>query len=186
MKDFDTPVYECIARDALREKPVGAERIWEMYLQTQKQDQKNETKSVNNGKIPCYVFDIDGTIALMNGRSPYEYTKVHTDIPNMPVVNILRMVYNLGFPVLLVSGRPSDCMVLTKAWLQKEDIPYTELLMRNKGDTRNDSIVKREIYEELIAPRFDVQAVFDDRTRVVKVWRDELKLPCFQCFWGDF
>jgi hypothetical protein len=28
--------------------------------------------------------------------------------------------------------------------------------------------------------------VFEDRDQVVRLWRDELDLPCFQVAWGDF
>jgi hypothetical protein len=57
--------------------------------------------------------------------------------------------------------------------------------MRTEGDHRSDDIVKKEIYEKRIAPWYDVVAVFDDRDKVVKMWRD-LGLLCCQVYYGDF
>jgi hypothetical protein len=53
------------------------------------------------------------------------------------------------------------------------------------GDMRNDSIVKEEIYEEHIKPRFNVRFVLDDRDRVVKMWREN-GLKVLQVAEGDF
>jgi hypothetical protein len=59
------------------------------------------------------------------------------------------------------------------------------LLMRPEGDHRSDEVVKKEIWEKKIKPWYDVVAVFDDRDRVVKMWRDE-GLLCVQSYYGDF
>jgi hypothetical protein len=59
------------------------------------------------------------------------------------------------------------------------------LKMRAAGDKRSDDIVKREIYEQKIAPWRTVVAVFDDRNKVVNMWR-ELGLLCLQVYPGDF
>jgi hypothetical protein len=58
--------------------------------------------------------------------------------------------------------------------------------MRRAGDRRKDTVVKREIYERHIAGHYTVRVVFDDRDQVVRLWRDELNLPCFQVAWGNF
>ena len=44
--------------------------------------------------------------------------------------------------------------------------------MRKKGDSRKDSTIKKEIYEEHILPYFNVIGVFDDRQQVVDAIRD--------------
>jgi hypothetical protein len=43
--------------------------------------------------------------------------------------------------------------------------------MRKTGDTRNDTIVKREILDELIK-KYCIKFVLDDRDRVVKMFRE--------------
>ncbi len=43
-----------------------------------------------------------------------------------------------------------------------------DLLMRAPGDSRRDSIVKRELYEKHIKGKYNVVAVFDDRPSVIR------------------
>lgn len=57
--------------------------------------------------------------------------------------------------------------------------------MRGVDDLRNDAIVKKELAERYILPMYNVRGVFDDRDRVVKMWR-ELGLTCYQCAYGSF
>lgn len=40
-------------------------------------------------------------------------------------------------------------------------------------DTRCDTIVKREIYEEHIKDKYNVLFVIDDRVKVVDMWREQ-------------
>jgi len=57
--------------------------------------------------------------------------------------------------------------------------------MRKTGDSRKDSIVKREIFEEHIKGKYRIQFVLDDRNQVVEMWR-QLGLTCLQVAEGDF
>ncbi len=58
--------------------------------------------------------------------------------------------------------------------------------MRKAGDYRDDVVVKREWLSEIEPPEFSrLTAVFDDRDRVVQMWRDA-GVPCFQVADGDF
>lgn len=50
--------------------------------------------------------------------------------------------------------------------------------MRKTGDTRSDTIVKREILDELIKEYY-IEFALDDRDRVVKQWR-ESGIKCLQ------
>lgn len=136
------------------------------------------------------VVDIDGTIALRGDRDPFDHSVAMEDAVNWPVViavNGLVMAYD--WKVLLVSGRQEKFREITDYWLWTHGIfqfpNRAALLMRADDDTRPDQDVKREIYIDLIAPEFDVQMIFDDRDRVVKMWR-ELKLPCFQVAEGNY
>lgn len=56
-------------------------------------------------KTRAYIFDIDGTLAKMNGRSPYDYTRVSEDLPNEPIVNLSKTLYDAGYTILVCSGR---------------------------------------------------------------------------------
>jgi hypothetical protein len=55
--------------------------------------------------------------------------------------------------------------------------------MRGKDDKRSDDIIKSEIYEEHIKKNYEVIAVFDDRQRVVDMWRLKYNLPTYQCWY---
>lgn len=134
------------------------------------------------------IVDIDGTVALRDpnvGRDPYDYTLVHTDLPNKEVINVISSLWQSGHKIIFVSAREDACFNQTYRWLVEHCPPFVKLLMRKAGDFRPDEIVKREIYDKHIKFDYDVVGVFDDRNKVVKMWR-ELGLTCFQVAEGDF
>jgi predicted kinase len=132
------------------------------------------------------LVDLDGTVALMGDRSPYDVTRVHLDMPNDPVIAAVRAMHAAGHTIVYCSGRTDDSRSLTEAWLDKHiGIPYAALYMRTTGDQRKDSIVKRELFENHIRAYWRVIAVFDDRNQVVRMWR-ELGLTVFQVAEGNF
>ena len=57
--------------------------------------------------------------------------------------------------------------------------------MRPEGDSRKDSIIKREIFDAEVRDRWRITGVFDDRQQVVRMWR-QLGLTVFQVAEGDF
>lgn len=183
VKFFDVPLMECIDRDSKRgDKSVGSKVIMRMYEQYLKPKAPEYNPALPN----CYIFDIDGTLAKMNGRSPYDYTKVHTDIPNQNIIMIAKKLEQMGNKIIIVSGRTDDCFSETRKWLiAKTGIVFEDLKMRKSGDSRNDAIIKREIYENEIKDKYNVLAVFDDRDRVVAMWRS-LGLTCLQVDYGNF
>ena len=62
----------------------------------------------------------------------------------------------------------------------------TCLTMRQEGDHRPDDIVKREWLDGMLEDdRRRLVATFDDRDRVVMMWR-AAGIPCFQVAPGDF
>jgi uncharacterized protein YxjI len=136
----------------------------------------------------CVIFDLDGTFAFLGDRSPYDASRAEHDEVNQAVHFVYEAIRR-GKPetvVLLVSGREDRWRAETERWLERHGIIADELFMRRAGDRRKDTVVKREIYERHIAGRYTVRVVFDDRDQVVRLWRDELELPCFQVAWGNF
>jgi hypothetical protein len=137
---------------------------------------------------PCVIFDLDGTFAFLGDRSPYDASRAEGDEVNA-AVNFVYQAIRAGKPgtaILLVSGREERWRPETERWLEKHGITCDALYLRRTGDRRKDTVVKREIYDRHIAEKFAVQVVFEDRDQVVKLWRDDLQLPCFQVAWGDF
>lgn len=179
---IDTPVTECIARDASRgDRSVGAKVIQGMYDRYL----RVVNRPLDYDLQTAYIFDIDGTLALMNGRSPYDYSKVGTDIVNRDVACVMRQLQEAGNSVIVMSGRDASCLAETDRWLESKNLVPQILLMRPEGDTRKDSVVKRELYQKHVAGRFEVLGVFDDRNQVVDMWRS-LGLTCFQVHYGNF
>ena len=136
----------------------------------------------------CVIFDLDGTFAFLGDRSPYDAGRAEHDEVNQAVHFVYEAIRcgKPGTAVLLVSGREDRWRAETERWLERHGIIADGLFMRRAGDRRKDTVVKREIYERHIAGRYTVRVVFDDRDQVVRLWRDELDLPCFQVAWGNF
>lgn len=138
------------------------------------------------GAPPAVMVDIDGTVALMAGRSPYDETRVHEDRANVAVIAAVRAMHAAGHAVVFCSGRTAGCRAATEKWLAEHvAVPYEGLHMRAEGDVRKDAIVKVEIFDREIRDRWNVVAVFDDRRQVVDAWR-ALGLTVFQVAPGDF
>lgn len=136
---------------------------------------------------PAILCDIDGTLAHMSGRSPYDWARVEEDAVDENVREILELYhYNTEVRIILLSGRDEVCRKETLRWLDHHLVSYDELLMRPNGDIRKDNIVKAELYNQFIKDKVNVRFVLDDRDQVVKMWREELGLVCFQVAPGAF
>lgn len=171
----------CIKRDLQRFNSVGEKVIRDMYNQFIAPPRS--PKPVHKPDLPdAIICDLDGTLALIGDRSPYDGASCEKDFVNEPVRSILQ---TSGKAIVFVSGREDKSRPQTLAWLEKHGICFDALHMRKSGDMRKDSIIKREIYDEFILDKFNVAFVLDDRDQVVKVWRD-LGLTCLQVDYGDF
>lgn len=145
-------------------------------------------------KKKAIIVDLDGTLADIAHRRKYVEGKkkdwknfnkhiIKDDLNQWCAEIIRRMIPD--HHVLLVSGRTDELKGETMEWLKKHGVPYTDLMMRKDKDYRDDTVVKREIYEAEIKPHYDVLFVIDDRAKVVKMWRDQ-GLVCLHCDWGEF
>ena len=190
-KFFDTPVEECIKRDLGRKNPVGEAVIRSMFKKyLKKPELKKDERFIldQDPTLPrCVIFDIDGTLALMDGRNPFDESEYINDKLNVPVYNMIQDYYNssMGTEVILLSGRMDTGREQTEGWLTIHKVPYDKLLMRKARDFRADEIVKKEIYDEFIKDKYFVDFVCDDRDRCIKVWRG-LGLLALQVYYGDF
>lgn len=138
-------------------------------------------------KGSAWMVDVDGTLALRGGRSPYDWRSVGDDLPNSPVVTTVQALaaHSEISAIIVISGRHEQARQLTLSWLDRHSIPHDELFMRADGDFRPDEVVKQELFEEMVEPYYRVLGVLDDRDRVVKMWR-RLGLVCFQVAEGSF
>lgn len=199
--DFPIDVPTAVKRDGGRTgRSVGAAVIIDFY---QRYTPKGELPSIpvldsevsapfvpyveQRGLPTAIIVDIDGTVADMAGkRGPYDTSKYHLDEPHHDIISL---VYTLeerhGYDIIFLSGRSEDFRAETEAWLDKNMLDRKALYMRPSGDTRNDAIVKDELFEKYIAGKYNVDFVIDDRDRVVDMWRAK-GLRCLQVADGNF
>ena len=121
--DFtDVPVKECVRRDALRAGSVGEEVIramaermrsarrsgWRLTAEWMNDGRVTVAPYIPDWTLPTAVLcDLDGTLAIHNGRGPYEIDKCETDLVNRPVADSL-LVHARGDRIILLSGRQSE------------------------------------------------------------------------------
>lgn len=125
------------------------------------------------GLPKAIIVDIDGTVADCTGvRNPYDETKYHLDKPKEDVIRLIRdLHYVCGYKVIFVSGRHEDHMNVTEEWLYDHvKVPIEGLFMRYERGTE-DSIIKAELFNRHIRGQYNIVCVFDDRDRVVEMWR---------------
>jgi len=134
--------------------------------------------------MKAIIFDIDGTLAKNNTRGHFEWDKVSEDSVNIPIMNMLDAYVNMGYRILILSGRDEVCLEDTKKWLKDNGIIYDLLLLREKGNKEKDVVIKRRMYEQ-IENEYSIELVVEDRDQVVKMYRD-LGLTCVQVDYGNF
>lgn len=151
---------------------------------------------------PLYIFDLDGTIALIEHRRHmlewdtrdkwrHFYAACDEDLPNTPVIDTMERLRHAGADVWFFSGRSDEVRDKTVAWLARHtsfmtwDLE-TALTMRAAGDYTADDVLKRQWLDGMLSDdRKRLVAVFDDRDRVVRMWRDA-GVTCFQVASGEF
>jgi predicted kinase len=187
IKEMITSLEESLVRDETREKKVGREVIMKMYRQHILKDERGPHYQAQDESLPPAILcDLDGTLAILNARSPYDAERCETDLLNKPIADIVQTYHQLDTKVIFMSGREEKARKQTVNWLECNNIMYDALYMRATGDLRKDSIVKRELYEKHVKDNYYVKFVLDDRNQVVDLWRLDLGLPCLQVNYGDF
>lgn len=142
------------------------------------------------------IFDIDGTLADLNGREDYLKTDkpdwkafnadMDRDLPNAPIVELYKTLWETGkYEMMIVSGRQECFRKLTETWLTWHEIPFKTLLMRGNKDNRPDSEVKQDILKQLKEKGKEILFVVDDRQSVVDMWRNN-GITCLQCKKGHY
>lgn len=148
------------------------------------------------------IFDLDGTIALIddrrklstkdNGKIDWDVffnpDNINLDQPNNAVITILRLLKDAGNRIVILSGRSKVTKDATKVWLKKFDVPFDVLKMRPTSRDfmyMPDDQLKQMWLDKLFTNKDDIVCVFDDRQKVVDMWRDN-GLTCMQVANGDF
>lgn len=139
----------------------------------------------------CIICDLDGTLSLYdhNEKSPYD-RDFENDNVNEAISSYLDELskwhdinFNQFTKIFFFSGRNSKFEKQTRQFLNKaldNKVEYT-LVMRNENDTRRDSVIKLEMFEDYVRDKYNVLAVFDDRLQVIEECWNPLGVFVFNC-----
>ncbi len=192
-KVFATSLDECLRRNALREgrANVPVEIVKKMFNAAKglvdrevvyPPHNQQFVKYVGNPELPkAIICDLDGSLATIGDRSPYDASECDVkDTLNEHVAECVRLFYASGHKIVYCSGRMNKDRTPTIRFIEHH-LPGVEfeLFMRDDNDTRKDDIIKGELFEKHIRPRFNVRSVFDDRLQVCRLWH-LLGLPLFR------
>jgi phosphoserine phosphatase len=156
---------------------------------------------------PLYIFDLDGTLANAEHRIhhidgdkkdwPAFFAACVDDSPIAAGIATMMALQRGGAECWIWTGRSDVVRKETNAWLARHGVmSHTvwrrfgrspeRFLMRKAGDYRPDHVIKYEWLADLEPPeRNRLTAVFEDRARVVQMWR-EAGVPCLQVAAGEF
>ena len=176
----NVPLHVCLERNTQR---TGKTRVPDKVIQDMwmKHVQPKLAYPQDPSLPPCIIVDVDGTVAKMVNRGPFEWDKVGQDEPREEVIAVIARFVNDApefTRLIFLSGRDACCYSATGDWLcDKIQAVYNDdqeplILMRSSGDSRPDYIVKRELWEKNIKDKYRVVAVFDDRPSVLRLWRE--------------
>ena len=153
------------------------------------------------------IFDLDGTLADIEDRRKkctyvhgkmdwncfFDPDNIKMDKPKTEVIMMAQALKAFGYKIAILSGRSKATKDETKDWLKQYEVPYDILKMRptgNKWKWMPDDKLKLGWFNDLWVDdenksEHEVVAVFDDRDKVVKMWR-EIGLTCMQVAPGNF
>lgn len=156
--------------------------------------------------IKKVICDIDGVIADCTHRLKYITKPAFSDgsscndpdwnaffdacIDDEPIKPMIDFLWDISlmYNIVYVTVRPERSREKTLAWFVANDVPWMKstslLFMRPDGDHRHDCVVKQEILNKYM-DRSNIVAVFEDRDRVVDMWRAE-GLLCLQPQKGNY
>lgn len=140
-------------------------------------------------KKKAIICDLDGTLALLQGRDPFNPDSVADDLLNNPVANILEVYSHqqlFDIQIIFLTGRYEKYRGETEAWLDRHGFANYLLFMRSNADRRKDIFFKKDVYLTHIRAAYDVLFVLEDRDQVVRMWRKDVGLTCLQVEYGDF
>ncbi len=196
-KLIDTPLEVCIERDSKREIPIGEKVIrqqWRKYRnyiiqQSIKEMLDNQLKEDPN-LHHCIIVDMDATLCFNTSGRPFygpgTSEQIINDIPNTNVIDLVKAYCETyDCELVVITGRDESCRKATLEWLDKYYLYPNLLLMRKEGDYSKGDECKKKLYEENIKDKYNVDLVFEDSSKVVKMYRD-LGLTVLQPNEGKF
>lgn len=153
---------------------------------------------------PLWIFDIDGTLSDPDHRRHLVecdraeqqwdvfYELCDKDGVNEPVMQVLEALHVHDAEIWFFTGRPESVRGKTLEWLwnytplDAAQLENGQVVMRANGDYRPDNVIKQEMLDRMLPEdRARLVGVFDDRRRIVDMWRKN-GIMCFHVKDGDF
>ena len=145
------------------------------------------------------IFDLDGTLADIEARRSlatkengkinwgifFDPLNIELDVPMHDSIELYVALQKAGYSMAIFSGRGEETKEVTKKWLKNNGISYDKLRMRPIENYQPDDVLKRLWLNEEFEDRDSLLCVFDDRNKVVDMWRSE-GILCCQVAPGDF
>jgi len=185
-KEFYVPYAEAMKRSKARKEAGGLyipkdvmQRFYKRYYKDEFEKEHTDYRVFNmvkwvNDLPSCIICDLDGTLAMHTGRTPFEWNRICEDKIDPRLALMLEIYSNLyESEVIFLTGRPESARKATEEWLNKHyDGSYT-LIMRNEKDFSHGPDCKKKLYEDYILDRYNVLCVFDDSDKCVDMWRQQ-------------
>lgn len=139
------------------------------------------------------VCDLGGTLSnvehrlhYVNGSQKKDWRQFNAlsayDEPYEWCRDLVHAMASEGYHVIFLTAREGSESTenITKNWLMRHVSCEYSLFMRGAKDYRSDFIVKQEIYQQHIAPFYDVAFAIDDKEAVCNMFRS-MGIRVFHC-----
>ena len=115
---------------------------------------------------------------LESGRRDWEaFFDACGDDPLIEEVACLLSLLDGGLRIVMLTGRPVRVRPQTLAWLERYELRWDVLIMRDYGDYTAARDFKRSTVRELRRYGFDLRLAFEDDRRNLEMFRSE-GVPC--------
>lgn len=142
------------------------------------------------------IVDLDGTLALNKHRQHYlkgskkdwvKYFEASSkDKPNTTIIRLVNLLKASGYSIHIFSARADIVEQETIKWLNKYNVKFDHITMREMDSyTPDEELKKKWLLESYPNYLDDVEFILDDRDKVVSMWR-QLGLTCLQVADGNF
>lgn len=192
IKQFYVPYAESLKRNKERgithiEKyiPQGViAKFYDTYYHEQYRDELTDKRVIKQPDLtlpPCIICDLDATLALHQGREPFDWDNLMTDKIDPRLRDLLNFHMANGTKVFFLTGRTKYARRNTFMWLldpKQGLVNGWELIARSRGDFSPGEVYKRKMYEQRIQDKYNVLCVFEDSNKCVSMWRELGLLTC--------
>lgn len=143
---------------------------------------------------PTVVFDMDGVLSDASRRQHFidypfpdwdAFFQACGDDALIDEVARLLEVIDDEHRIVLLTARPIRVQPQTLGWLERYELRWDALIMRDRGDHMAASVYKQRTVDELRAAGFDLRLAFEDDPRNVHMFHSE-GVPCIYIHSGYY